>query len=150
MRRLRSIVVWTGPPGRLGLRLPALILTLAVLGCAQQQPVVYPRAGAPHGSAQAQQVVAACMARAEAYGLDYNGGAIARRTVEGAIVGGAGGAVAGAIYDNWSQGALAGVASGATVGLLRGLFAADVPAPAYQRFVARCLAERGYEVIGWQ
>src|SRR5699024_4394938 len=119
-------------------------------GCAHQKPVIYPRSRAPQPSAGQQQVVDMCMARAEAYGLDYNGSDIARRTAEGGVVGGAGGAVAGAIYGNWERGAVAGVASGATVGLLRGLFAADAPAPVFRNFVGRCLAERGYDVIGWQ
>lgn len=150
MNRLTTAVSGTQSTARNGLRLALLMTALLIAGCAHQKPVVYPRAGAPHGSAGQQQAAEMCMARAEAYGLDYSDGDVARRTAEGGVVGGAGGAVAGAIYGDWAQGALAGVASGATVGLLRGLFAADAPAPVFRNFVGRCLAERGYDVIGWQ
>lgn len=126
----------------------AAAVLLLFAGCAQQQPVVYPR---PAASAMApEQAIDACIARADAYGLDYADSDAARRAAQGGVIGGAGGAVAGAIYGNWEQGALAGAASGATVGLLRGLFAPNRPAPAYRHFVARCLAQQGYDVIGWQ
>lgn len=138
--------------GRMAVRISGLLMVLLVLlaGCAHQQPVVYPANGSRHAPYGAKQAAKVCMARAESYGLDYNGNAVARRTAEGGVVGGAGGAVAGAIYGDWERGALAGLASGATAGLLQGLFAADEPAPVFRRFVARCLAERGYDLIGWR
>lgn len=131
-------------------KLVPLALLILLAGCAHQQPVVYPAGDALQGSYGARQAAQVCMARAEAYGLDYNGGAIAQRTVESGIVGGAGGAVAGAIYGDWEQGAVAGLASGATAGLLRGLFDSNEPSPAFSRFVSRCLSERGYDLIGWR
>lgn len=131
--------------------LPAALLFAVLAGCAHQRPVVYPDATAQRrGDAAVAQAVDACMARAEAYGLDYSDGDLARRTAEGGLLGGAGGAAAGAIYGDIGRGALAGAASGATIGLIRGLFRADAPHPVYRRFVNRCLAKRGFEPIGWR
>ncbi len=129
-----------------------LILVAATLaGCAGKRPVVYPDAVAQQrGEAAVDRAVDTCISRAEAYGLDYHDGDLARRTAEGGAIGGAGGAAAGAIYGNLGRGAVAGAASGATIGLIRGLFAADPPNPVYRRFVNRCLAERGFEPIGWR
>lgn len=128
-----------------------LAVLLMLAGCAQQKPVIYPESNGARHSMNRQQAVQACIARARTYGIDYhdNGEAV-RRAAKGGVVGGAGGAVAGAIYDNWEKGALAGVASGATAGLLRGLLGSNRPGPIYRRFVSRCLAKRGYEVIGWK
>ena len=48
-----------------------------------------------------------------------------------------------------SRGAIAGAAGGATAGLIRGMFDRNDPAPVYRAYVNRCLAEQGYESIGW-
>lgn len=130
--------------------LPVAAALLLIAGCAHQQPVVYPANGSVQSPDGAKQTADACMARAKAYGLEYNGHVIARRATRSGIVGGAGGAVAGAIYGDWERGAVAGLASGVTAGVLQGLFANDAPSPVFRHFVNRCLAERGYDVIGWR
>ncbi|MDN5938503.1 MAG: hypothetical protein L0H83_07545, partial [Salinisphaera sp.] len=66
----------------MNLRPPSLALGLlsAVLlaGCAHQRPVVYPGASGP---AATQAAIDACMASADAYGLDAEGGDVAGRSV---------------------------------------------------------------------
>jgi hypothetical protein len=51
-------------------------------------------------------------------------------------------------------GAAIGAATAASWGLVRAGFRALIssrdPGPIERRFVERCLAERGYEVIGWR
>ncbi|MES1924268.1 glycine zipper family protein [Salinisphaera sp. T31B1] len=126
----------------------ALVLVLA--GCASQKPVLYPNATLnQRGQAAGDQAIQGCMHRAQAAGLDYSKGGTVRRTAESGAVGGAGGAVAGAIYGSVGRGAAAGAAGGATAGLIRSLFARNDPAPVYRSYVNRCLAEQGYEPIGW-
>ncbi|MGB7756830.1 MAG: hypothetical protein WBL23_12275, partial [Salinisphaera sp.] len=72
------------------------VVVFALTGCANQKPVLYARGGGmPSGGDQA---VAACTDQAHAAGLDYSKGHIGRSAVENGAVGGAGGAVAGAIY----------------------------------------------------
>lgn len=128
-----------------------LLLALGVLaGCAHQRPVLYPNSTlSQRGEEAGDAAIEACMHRAEASGLDYAKGGVVRRTAESGAVGGAGGAVAGAIYGSIGRGAAAGAAGGATAGLIRGLFDRNDPAPVYRNFVNRCLAEQGYEPVGW-
>ena len=75
----------------------------------------------------------------------------ASEVVEGAATGAAVGAVTGAIFGSVGRGAAAGGVSGAVIGLIRGVFGYhNRPSPAHRAFVNRCLAERGYEVVGWE
>lgn len=129
----------------------AITAALAALaGCASQRPVLYPNSTlSARGEATADQAIDVCMRRAEAAGLDYAKGNTVRRTAESGAIGGAGGAVAGAIYGSAGRGAAAGAAGGATAGLIRSLFDRNDPAPVYRAYVNRCLAEQGYEPIGW-
>lgn len=129
-----------------------LTATVLLAGCASQHPVLYSadRAGPVGGD----QAVAACEARAEEAGLDYDKGrvgGVARGAVENGAVGGAGGAVAGAIYGNAARGAAAGAAGGVAAGLVRSMFANHDhgPAPVYKAYVNRCLQDHGYRPVGW-
>jgi len=138
------------------MKIKAIVLAVVALcvttlvGCASQKPVLYPNSTLnQRGEAAGKQAIDVCTQRAEAAGLDYSKGGTVRRTAESGAVGGAGGAVAGAIYGNVGRGAAAGAAGGATAGLIRSMFARNDPAPVYRRYVNRCLAEQGYEPIGW-
>ena len=75
---------------------------------------------------------------------------IARSTAGGAAVGAVSGAVGGAIVGSAGSGSAIGAASGATAALLGSLFAPKPVGQAHMTFVNRCLAERGYESIGWE
>lgn len=130
--------------------LTAVLAVMLLAGCASQRPVLYPNdALNQRGQAAGDRAIAACMQRAEAAGLDYSNGNVARRTAESGAIGGAGGAVGGAIYGSAARGAIAGAAGGATAGLIRGMFDRNDPAPVYRAYVNRCLDEQGYESIGW-
>lgn len=130
-----------------------LLLSLIVLlaGCATARPVIYPNATSQLAGKPAQDAaVQACMQQADSADLKRGGDQAARSTAGGAVIGGVGGAAAGAVYGNVGRGAGAGAAAGAATGLVRGLFRGSQPSPVYMSYVNRCLAEKGYEVIGWQ
>jgi len=133
--------------------LACLALTLMMAGCATQRPVLYPNAKLKRvGSEVAQRDVDDCIRLAEDYGVSAGrGDKVVRGGGGGAAVGGATGAVAGAIghrnvVDSAARGAAVGAAAGATGAAVR----SDRPSEAYRGFVQRCLRERGYDVIGWQ
>ncbi len=143
-------------PDRIVARWTALLLLGAALGCAAAQPVLGPNEKLRRmGREAAQKDVDECLALAREYGVKKRGSGeenVARDAVEDAASPAAGGAVAGAILGDVSPGR-AGAAAGAFAGtrtLLRGLFRANRPSDAYRSFVDSCLAQRGYQPVGWQ
>jgi hypothetical protein len=132
---------------------------LCLNACGAARPVLYPNAHLKTvGHATAEQDISNCMAEADNY--ISSGGAseqkarnVGKGTAAGAATGAATGAVGGAIAGNAGQGAAVGAATGATAGFLGtlfGVFGDSGPSPTYQRYVERCLQERGYEPIGWE
>jgi hypothetical protein len=117
-----------------------------VAGCASPRPVIYP------DNRAAEQDIADCMQLARAGGADAGAGAdVARTTATGAAVGAAATGVYGAVrgYDDVGARAGAGAAAGGAAGLIRGVVKASEPGDTYKRYVNRCLAERGHDVLGW-
>jgi hypothetical protein len=133
-----------------------VVATVVVVGpaaCAARRPVLYPNTHLESvGRSQADVDIAECQALAKDY--IASGGVTGEAAVAGgtgAAVGGAGGAAAGAAWGGRAgRGAAAGAAGGATAGVLHTLFRRREPSEAHKNFVTRCLADRGYDVIGWQ
>lgn len=136
--------------------LPLGVLACATaLGCSSARPVVYPNEHLQVvGQRQAKQDIEDCIAKAEDYVEGVNAGQVAKETAVGsgvgAAVGAAAGAAGGAAFGNAGGGAAAGAAGGAVAALLRSAYKSTQLTPAQQGFVNRCLADEGYEVIGWQ
>lgn len=134
----------------------ALWLTLALLltGCASssKRPVFYPNAHLRSvGQAQAQRDTDACIYLAGEYGVaTTKDGEIGRRAGKGAVLGGVGAGAWGLFRGDAGDRAAAGAAAGAATGAATGAFASTELSPTFKRFVARCLKERGYDVIGWE
>ena len=136
-------------------RAAALAAAVGVFGCAPARPVVYPN---PHlevvGQRTAQQDIDACIERAREYVEGGGAGQVAKDTAIGsgfgAAVGAVAGAAGGAAFGNAGGGAAAGAAGGAVAALLRSAAKSRQLTPTQQGFVNRCLAEQGYEVIGWE
>lgn len=129
------------------------VAILALAGCANQRPVLYPNAKLKQvGDAAARRDVDDCIQQAEAYGAKHGGGErAARQGAGGAVIGGVTGAVAGAVgRGNVGERAVQGAAVGAAAGGTHGAIHSDEPGAIHKNFVSRCLRERGYEVIGWQ
>ena len=129
-----------------------VLLVVAVIGCGTRQPVLYPNEHLESvGSDVAERDVDECLRRADDYVPSSKGNEdVARSTAVGAGTGAAAGAVGGAIWGNPGRGAATGAAGGATAGLLHGLFRKKGPSTPYRNFVARCLSDKGYELIGWK
>jgi uncharacterized protein YcfJ len=142
--------------GRGGLPRGALaVLLLSALvgaGCARERPVLYPNAQYERvGPQLAEADVEACLERADAHvGNTRPAASTARSTGIGAAIGAAMGAVVGAITGRPGRGTAIGAASGGTGGLARGVLRSRRNDPVFQRFVERCLQDRGYEPIGWR
>ena len=129
-----------------------LALGLTLAGCASNQPVIY---AGPNGGERtvSDAAIAECGRMAEAAGATQYGGQVgdvAKDTARGAATGAAAGAIGGAIAGNVMQGAGIGAATGAAVNLVQKLFVPAAPNPAYRAFVERCLADKGYQTVGWQ
>ncbi len=132
---------------------PVLFLLLGLLAtsaCATA-PIVYPNQKLrDSGQVAVKADTEACQAEAEAYLESGRVPEVAKRTGEGAAVGGAVGAAVGAVSGSVGRGAAAGAAGGAAGSLAHGLWHWRDPDPVEKRYVERCLAERGYDVIGWR
>jgi outer membrane lipoprotein SlyB len=126
-------------------------LALLVLAACATRPIVYPNQKLREsGQVAVQADTEACFAEAEEYLESGRVPELAKRTGEGAVVGGAVGAAVGAVKSSVGRGAAAGAAGGAAGGLAHGLLHWRDPDPVEKRYVERCLAERGYDVIGWR
>ncbi|MDI1271711.1 MAG: glycine zipper family protein [Polaromonas sp.] len=139
-----------------------LALVLGILpGCASTgsatpsaRPVLYPNATLQRvGDAQGRAEANACMARAAAAGLtpSENTHAVARGG--GAATGGVAAAVGALITGRGTEGVIragaGGAAVGGSAGAVQGAFRNDRPSSTYRAYVQRCLADKGFDVIGW-
>ena len=141
----------------------AALLLFGLAGCASTgthspsaRPVLYPNATLNRvGEVQGRAEADACMARAVSAGLtpDEKNNAVARGAGVGAATGAVASAVGALITGRGGEGAIragaAGAAVGGSAGAVQGAFRGDRPSSTYRNFVQRCLAERGFEVIGW-
>jgi uncharacterized protein YcfJ len=122
---------------------------LLLLGCATR-PIVYPNEKLRQtGQVQVEADIDACLAEAREYLKTGRTKEVARSTAEGAVVGGAVGAATGAVLGE-GRGAGAGAAGGAAGAFTRAMLRSRDPDPVEKAYVNRCLAERGYDVLGWR
>jgi len=130
-----------------------VLLCVGLSACAGPKPILYPNAHYQRvGADAAERDIADCRQMAETAGAspgEKRAGAAAKSAAVGGVVGAAGGAVGGAVVGSAGTGAAIGAAGGTVMGLFRSLFKRPDPGDAYKAFVNRCLAERGYEPVGW-
>jgi len=132
------------------LALLAGLAALLLAGCATQ-PIVYPNEKLrASGDVAVHEDTQACIDEAEAYLEHGRVPEVAKRTGEAAVVGGVVGGAVGAVTGSVGRGAGAGAAGGAAGALVHGLWHWRDPSDVEKRYVERCLAERGYDVIGWR
>ncbi|HYW55593.1 MAG TPA: glycine zipper family protein [Polaromonas sp.] len=120
------------------------------------RPVLYPNATLNRvGEAQGRVEADACMARAALAGLtpEEKNNAVARGAGAGAATGGVAAAVGALITGRGGEGVVragaAGAAVGGSAGAVQGAVRGDRPNGTYRNFVQRCLADKGFDVIGW-
>lgn len=130
---------------------PLALLLLLAAACASPRPVLYPDERLKTiGEAAAKADIDDCLAQAKAYLKANPMKPIARRTGWGSAVGAAMGAVAGAITGNIGDAVASGAAIGAVGGGAQGIAESATPDQVQRAFTQRCLAEKGYSVIGWR
>ncbi|MCB1774158.1 MAG: glycine zipper family protein [Gammaproteobacteria bacterium] len=132
----------------------AVVAVVMLAGCAgsEKRPVFYPNSHLEYvGIAAGQRDIDDCMARASAHGVAKNkDGQVGEKAAKGAVLGGIGSAAWGLVRGDAGERALAGAAAGAATGAAAGGFESAKLNLTYQRFVERCLQDRGYDVIGWE
>ena len=134
------------------LSLVLLVCFLLFAGCAEKRPVLYPNSHLNQvGSQTAQADINECMRLAKESNVsEEKGGKVAKDTATGAAVGAAVGGAVGAVTGNFGRGLGAGAAGGGAGGLVRGAIRSSESDPVFQRFVEKCLRDKGYEPIGWK
>jgi len=131
--------------------LAAAVAAVLCAGCASPRPAFYPnerykQVGAP----RAQKDVDDCLYLAKEYLKENPMKPIARQTSWGAVVGALMGAVIGVITGDFGRALASGAAAGAVGGAAQGTYDANTPDGVVRGYTDRCLAERGYDVIGWR
>lgn len=123
-----------------------LLLVLLALGCASK-PQLYPNQKYKSvGKEVAKKDIDQCISDADAYLESSKGKQVAKGAGAGAAIGAAIGAVGGMFSGNMGRGLVRGGAMGAAGG---GAAGAVSPDQLKRRYVNQCLAEKGYQVIGW-
>lgn len=123
-----------------------LLIIFLALGCASK-PKLYPNQKYKTvGKEVAKKDIDQCIKEADVYLESSKGKQVAKGAGAGAAIGAAVGAVGGMFSGNMGRGLMRGGAMGAAGG---GAAGAVSPDQLKQRFVNHCLAEKGYQVIGW-
>lgn len=128
------------------MRLLSIMALLILVSCASG-PQLYPNQKYKSvGKEVAKKDIDQCMAESDEYLKSSKGKQVAKGAGAGAAVGAAMGAVSGMFTGNFGRGLVRGGAIGAAGGGAAGAVSPDV---LKQRYVNHCLAEKGYQVIGW-
>lgn len=138
---------------------PIVVFLLAsgLVSCATASPILYEnrkykevgRSGAARDVAESKEMANRAGATADA----GKAGQAAKIAGVGTAGGAAAGAVGGAIGGSPGIGAAAGAASGAVWSLFSAMFgwmAPSQPSSVHMSYVNMCLADRGYQVVGWK
>ena len=138
-------------------RVAVALVMAGLVGCATAKPILYPndkyqqvgRSGADRDSGECRDLADQAGATPGA----GKGGQVAKDTAVGTVGGAAAGAVGGAIAGSPGVGAGAGAASGAVWSLFSSMFGwmhPSQPSDVHMNYVNLCLANRGYQVVGWK
>lgn len=123
-----------------------VLISFSLASCASR-PKLYPNETLKAKGKEASEAdIDQCLKDAETYLDSSEGKKIVKSAGFGAAVGGAMGAVAGAFYGDISGGAARGAAIGGAGGAVSGSLTPD---QLKHRYVNQCLADKGYNVIGW-
>lgn len=133
------------------MRFSTLLALLLAAACAHPRPVLYPDEHLKSvGEPAAQADVDRCVADAKAYLKANPAKKVAGHAVRGGVFGAIMGVVFGAFTGNYARAVSEGAAVGAAGGAVGGAWQAGSPDEIQQGYANRCLAEKGYSVIGWK
>lgn len=125
----------------------AIILLLTTLMACAARPRLYPNATlTSRGRAAGEADINQCIKDADVYMESSKGKKIAKSAGFGAVVGGAVGAVSGLFSGDVGRGLAEGAAMGGVGGGTAGALSPD---EIKRNFVNKCLADKGYQVLGW-
>lgn len=123
-----------------------ICMILLIVSCASR-PQLYPNQKLKtSGKEVAQKDIDHCIADADEYLKTSKGKQVAKSAGAGAAIGAAIGAVGGMFTGNMGRGLIRGGAMGAAGGAAAGAISPD---ELKRKYVNQCLAEKGYQVIGW-
>ena len=133
------------------MRYRLLLLSIVLTACAGQKPKLYPNdrykiAGPEVADADVKE----CMTEAKHFVKANRLSPAAEKTAWGAATGAAMGLVLGLITGDLERAVSSGAAMGAVGGAAAGAHAATRPDELERVFTERCLAEKGYSVLGWR
>jgi hypothetical protein len=138
-------------------RIVVAVLASGLVGCGTASPVLYQNQKYEDvGRAGVDRDIAECRALADRAGATPDAskaGETAKSAGVGAVGGAAAGAVGGAIGGSPGIGAAAGAASGVVWSLFSAMFGwmtPSQPSSVHVNYVNACLADRGYQVVGWK
>jgi len=123
------------------------LIVLFILASCASKPQLYPNEKFKEvGKKAATEDVESCIKDSEEYLKGSKGKQVAKGAGFGASVGAAMGAIGGAFTGNFGGGLVRGAAIGAGGGAAAGAVSPDV---VKKNYVNQCLADKGYQVIGW-
>ncbi|MDX6769137.1 MAG: hypothetical protein SF051_06365 [Elusimicrobiota bacterium] len=130
----------------------ALLPAVLLLGACAPKPMLYRDPGYEDrgGKAAADAAVKECRAIAKSEVGKLNLKPLGERSVWGAATGAAMGAVTGLITGDLGKAAASGAAIGGIGGAGHGAYEASRPDQVERAYTDRCLAERGWSVVGWR
>lgn len=124
-----------------------MLAVVMMLSACASRPQLYPNTKLKEvGKEAAKKDTDACIADADEYLKSSKGKNVAKGAGAGAAIGAAMGAVGGLFTGNLGGGLMRGGAIGAAGGGTAGALSPD---QVKQRYVNQCLADKGYQVIGW-
>ena len=128
-----------------------LLGVLLLASCSHPRPVVYPDERYKAGGEEAAKADAdICLEEAKAYLKANPAKRVAGRTARGGFFGAFMGMVFGAFTGNYKRAVAEGAAVGAAAGLAHGAYEAGSPDEIQRAYTQRCMAEKGWSVIGWK
>lgn len=129
----------------------AVVLLLLTAACATPRPVFYPNEKLQAvGPDAARKDADECLAQSKEYIKTNNLSPIVRKTGWGAATGAAMGAALGLITGDIGRAASSGAAVGGVGGAMGGAYENSKPDAITRAFTERCLAEKGYNTLGWK
>lgn len=123
-----------------------LLLLLLIVGCASK-PTLYPNSHYKSvGKDKAEAAIKQCMKDSEVYLQNSKAKKVGKSAGVGAAIGATWGAVTGLFTGDYGRAMVRGATVGGAVGATSGALSPD---QIKQRYVNQCLAEQGFQVIGW-